>query len=139
MPDQSPDAPPSSASIATTKAPKPSAAELLADWRVAERIGNTARSAAEAAGLAVESADSAKSAASSAQDAVASAAKAVNRAKEASDLASVAAAQASEAAQQVYADAKEDVERTTEILREADALEADAGDSFREAQKREFT
>ena len=46
---------------------KPSAQDLLAEWRAAERMGKTARSAAEAAGLAVESADAAKAAASSAQ------------------------------------------------------------------------
>jgi phage host-nuclease inhibitor protein Gam len=50
----------------------------------------------------------------------------------------VAAAQASEAAQQVYAEAQEDVERTGEIVREADALEAEAGDAFRKAQKQGF-
>ena len=32
------------------KPPKPSAQELLADWRTAERVGKTARSAAESAG-----------------------------------------------------------------------------------------
>ena len=117
---------------------KPSAQELLADWRLAERLGKTARSAAEAAGLAVESADAAKASAASAQSAVAGAAEAVDRAKEASDLASVAASQASAAAEQVYADAQDDVERTGEIARQADALEADAGDAFREAQKQAF-
>ena len=120
------------------KTGKPSTQELLADWRMAERIGKTARSAAEAAGLAVESADAAKAAAASAQAAVTGAAEAVDRAKEASDLASAAAGQASEAAQQVYADAKDDVERTGEIAREADALEAEAGDAFREAQREAF-
>ena len=120
------------------KKPKPSAQDLLADWRTAERVGKTARSAAESAGLAVESADSAKAAAASAQAAVAGAAEAVDRAKEASDLASVAAAQASEAAQQVYAEAQEDVERTSEIVREATALEVEAGDAFREAQRQDF-
>ena len=119
--------------------PKPSAQELLADWRTAERVGKTARSAAAAAGLAVESANSAKAAATSAQAAVLGAAEAVDRAKEASDLASVAAAQASEAAQLVYADAQEDVERTGEIVREANALEAEAGDTFRKAQRQGFT
>ena len=118
--------------------PNPSAQELLADWRAAERLGKTARSAAESAGLAVESADASKAAASSAQAAVAGAAEAVDRAKEASDLASEAAAQASEAAQRVYADAKEDVKRTGEGVREADAIEAEAGDAFREAQREGF-
>ena len=117
---------------------KSSAQELLAEWRMAERIGNTARSAAASAGLAVESADAAKAAAASAQDAVTGAAEAVDRAKEASDLASAAAAQASEAAQQVYADAQDDVERTGEIAREAEALEAEAGDAFRDAQRQAF-
>jgi hypothetical protein len=117
---------------------KQSAQELLADWRLAERLGKTARSAADAAGLAVESADAAKAAAASAQAAVTGAAEAVDRAKEASDLASVAASQASAAAEQVYADAREDVERTGEIAREADALEVEAGDAFREAQKEAF-
>ena len=106
--------------------------------RTAERVGKTARSAAESAGLAVESADSAKAAAASAQAAVAGAAEAVDRAKEASDLASVAAAQASDAARQVYAEAQDDVERTSEIVREAEALEAEAGDAFRDAQKQDF-
>lgn len=118
--------------------PKPSAQQLLADWRMAERIGKTARSAAESAGLAVESADAAKAAAASAQAAVTGAAEAVDRAKEASDLASAAASQASVAAQQVYADAKDDVDRTGEIAREADALEAEAGDAYREAQNDAF-
>jgi hypothetical protein len=118
--------------------PRASAKELLEDWRTAERLGKTARSAAESAGLAVVSADSAKAAAASAQAAVAGAAEAVDRAKEASDLASVAAAQASEAAQQVYADAQEDVERTGEIAHDAELLEAEAGDAFREAQKHDF-
>jgi len=118
--------------------PKPTAQELLADWRLAERIGKTARSASASAGLAVESADAAKAAAASAQAAVMGAAEAVDRAKEASDLASTAAAQASEAAQHTYADAQDDVTRTADILREADALEAEAGDAFRNAQKRGF-
>jgi hypothetical protein len=121
-----------------SKKPKPSAQELLADWRTAERIGKTARSAAESAGLAVESADAAKAAAASAQAAVNGAADAVDRAKEASDLASTAASQASNAAQQVYADARDDVERTGEIAREADALESEAGDAYREAQRQAF-
>jgi hypothetical protein len=118
--------------------PRASAADLLADWRTAERLGTTARSAAESAGLAVESADAAKLAAASAQDAVLGAAQAVDRAKEASDLASVAAAQASEAAEQVYADAQHDVERTGKAMREADAIEADAADAFREGQRQWF-
>jgi hypothetical protein len=117
---------------------KSTAADLLAEWRAAERLGDTARSAAESAGLAVESADAAKLAASSAQDAVLGAAQAVDRAKEASDLASVAAAQASQAAQQVYADARHDVQRTGEALREADAIEADAAEAFREGQRQGF-
>lgn len=121
-----------------TKGTKPSAQELLADWRTAERVGRTARSAARAAGLEVETANSAKAAAASAQAAVAGAAEAVDRAKEASDLASAAAAQASEAAQQVYAEAQEDVERTADVVREADALEADAGEAFRKAQQAGF-
>ena len=120
------------------KQSKPSTKELLADWRMAERIGDTARSAAEAAGLAVESADAAKAAAASAQAAVTGAAEAVDRAKEASDLASAAASQASDAAQQVYADAQEDVERTGEIAREANALVTEAGDAYREAQSQAF-
>lgn len=118
--------------------PKPSAKELLADWRTAERVGKTARSAAESAGLAVVSANSAKAAAASAQAAVTGAAEAVDRAKEASDLASDAVDQASKAAQQVYADAQDDVERTGEIVQEAEALEAEAGDAFREAQRHDF-
>ena len=118
-----------------TKKIKPSAQELLADWRIAERLGKTARSAAESAGLAVESADLAKAAAASAQNAVTGAAEAVDRAKEASDLASAAAAQASDAAQRVYAEAQVDVERTSELVIEADAAEAEAGNAFREAQK----
>jgi hypothetical protein len=69
---------------------------------------------------------------------VTGAAEAVDRAKEASDLASVAAAQASEAAEHVYAEAQEDVERTGEIVREANALEVEAGDAFREAQRQGF-
>jgi len=109
---------------------KPSAQELLAGWRLAERIGKTARSAAESAGLAVDSADAAKAAAASPQDDVTGAAEAVDRAKEASDLASAAAAQASEAAQQVYAEAQDDVERTSELVIEADAAEAEAGNAF---------
>ena len=120
------------------KVAKPSAQDLLAEWRAAERVGRTARSAADAAALAVESADAAKSAASAAQAAVRDAADAVDLAKEASDLASVAASQASEAAQHVYAEAQEDVERTGEIVREADALETEAGDAFREAQRQGF-
>lgn len=120
------------------KPAKPSAQELLADWRTAERVGKTARSAADAAGLAVDSADAAKAAASSAQAAVTGAAEAVDRAKEASDLASVAAGQASEAAQKIYAEAQHDVERTGELVREANALEAEAGDAYREAQRQDF-
>lgn len=121
-----------------SKERKPSAQELLADWRQAERLGKTARSAADAAGLAVQSADAAKAAATSAQAAVTGAAEAVDRAKAASDLASRAATQASDAAQQVYADAQDDVERTGELAREADAVEAEAGDAFRAAQRHDF-
>jgi hypothetical protein len=120
------------------KEPKPSAKELLDDWRTAERVGKTARSAAESAGLAVVSANSAKAAAAQAQAAVTGAAEAVDRAKEASDLASVAATQASKAAQQVYADALDDVERTSENVHDAEALETEAGDAFREAQRHDF-
>jgi hypothetical protein len=120
------------------KPAKPSAQDLLAEWRTAERLGKTARSAADAAGLAVESADAAKAAATSAQVAVNSAAEAVDRAKAASDLASVAATQASEAAEQIYADARADVERTGEIVRESAVAEAEAGDAFREAQRQGF-
>lgn len=121
-----------------TKRTKASAQELLADWRMAERVGDTARSAAQSANLAVESADAAKAAAASAQAAVTGAAEAVDRAKEASDLASVAATQASDAAQQVYLEASDDVQRTGELVREADALEVEAGDAFRDAQRLAF-
>jgi hypothetical protein len=38
----------------------------------------------------------------------------------------------------VYADAQDDVARTGEIAREADAQEAEAGDAFREAQRQAF-
>ncbi len=41
-------------------------------------------------------------------------------------------------AQLVYADAQEDVERTGEIARQAEALETEAGDAYRDAQKQAF-
>jgi hypothetical protein len=115
-----------------------SARELLDEWRLAERMGNTARSAAEVAALAVEAADAAKAAAGEAQVSVDTAADAVNRAKEASDLAASAAHRAATAADLIYAEAQEDKERTAELLDGAETAEAEAADAYHEAQRQKF-
>jgi hypothetical protein len=115
-----------------------SARELLDEWRLAERMGNTARSAAEVAALAVDAADAAKAAAGEAQVSVDTAADAVNRAKEASDLAASAARRASTAAELIYAEAQDDKERTAELLDGAEAAEAEAADAYRDAQTQKF-
>jgi hypothetical protein len=115
-----------------------SARELLDEWRLAERMGNTARSAAEVASLAVDAADAAKAAAGEAQVSVDTAAAAVNRAKEASDLAASAARRASSAAELIYADARDDKERTAELLDGAETAEAEAADAYRDAQRQKF-
>jgi hypothetical protein len=115
-----------------------SARELLDEWRLAERMGNTARSAAEVASLAVEAADAAKAAAGEAQVSVDTAAEAVNRAKDASDLAASAARRASGAAELIYAEAQDDKERTAALLDGAENAEAEAAGAYRDAQRQNF-
>jgi hypothetical protein len=113
-----------------------SAAELLGDWRAAERDTVAARTAASVASLAAAAALAAEEAALEADSAARDAMDAVTRAKDAAGHAKRAAAQAAEAGQIAAATSEGDKARGDQAVGTAER-EA-ARDRFHEAQQEGF-
>lgn len=107
-----------------TDADHHSAAELLGDWRAAERDTAGARSAASVAALALKAASAAEVVAAETETAVKAALAAAAQAKAAADLAKKAATQAAEAAQLLKATAAVDEVRANHAVEEAEDAEA---------------
>ena len=110
-----------------------SAAELLADWRGAERDTAAAKVAATVANLAARSAIATEEAALATEDAALAALDAATRAKSAADRARKAASQAAEAAQILNATAEGDQVRAGLVLTDAELAEKEARDRFYDA------
>ena len=115
-----------------------SSAQLLAEWRAAERDTVAAGSAAKVATLALEAATAAVEAAEEVEAAARAAAEAVERARAASDRARKAAMQAAEAAHLAFATAEGDEVRANVQVEKAEAAEQAARDRFHTAQDKDF-
>jgi hypothetical protein len=121
-----------------TNAHHHSAAELLGDWRAAERDSAGARSAASVAALALKAASAAEVAALETETAVKAALAAAAQAKAAADLAKHAATQAAEAAQLLKATAARDRVRANHAVEEAEGAEAATRDRYHDAENEGF-
>lgn len=115
-----------------------SAAELLADWRSAERDTVAAGQSSQVAVLALAAATAAEEAAEEVEAAASAAVEAVERARAAADKARKAAARASEAAQLAYATAEGDTARAGHAVDKAAKVEVEARDRFHEAEEKGF-
>ena len=115
-----------------------SAAELLADWRSAERDSLAAHEAASVAARAVTAAAAAEEAAVEAESAAREATDAAARAKEAAERAKAAASLAAEAAQVAASTTEDDQARADVTVLETDRAEGEARDRFLEAQEGGF-
>jgi hypothetical protein len=111
-----------------------SAAELLADWRSAERDSAAAHEAASVAARAVTAAAAAEEAATEAEAAALEATDAAARAKEAAERAKAATSQAAEAAQLAASTTEDDQARADQTVEDADRAEREARDRFHSAQ-----
>jgi hypothetical protein len=114
------------------------AAELLGDWRSAERDTVAAKSALAVARLALKAAYSAEAAVRDAEEAVQASMGAAIRARDAADRAKKAASQAAEAAQLAAITAKGDLVRAKQAVGQSEADEAKARGRFGKAQKKGF-
>lgn len=115
-----------------------SAADLLGDWRAAERDTVAAKSAASVAALSLEAASAAGEAAHEAELAVKAALDAAERAKIAAERAKSAASQAAEAAQLLATSAEGDKARANHAVVDAESAETVARDRFHEAEEKGF-
>lgn len=115
-----------------------SAAELLGEWRAAERDTVAAIGAATVADLAMKAASAAEEAATEAESAVAAAVDAADRAKVAADRAKKAATQASEAALMLAATAEGDKVRANHAVEKAVGAEEVARERFHDAENKGF-
>jgi hypothetical protein len=115
-----------------------SAAELLGDWRGAERDTAAAKAAASIAALALRAANAAEEAALATETAVKAAQEAAERAQLATDHARNAATQAAEAAQLLSATAAGDIRDASHAVSEAEEAETTARDRYQEAAKEGF-
>jgi hypothetical protein len=115
------------------------AAELLGNWRAAERDTFAARSAVEVAKLALIAAKAAEEAAIETEAAAKASAEAVERAMQAASRAKRAAQEAAEAARILNAGAQGDKARANHVLEAAESTEQGARDQFHHAQDRGFT
>lgn len=115
-----------------------SAADLLGDWRAAERDTVAAKSAASVAALALKAASAAGEAAVEAEAAVKAALDAADRARVAADRAKKAATQAAEAAHLLTTTAESDKVRANHDVEEAESSETAARDRFHEAEGKGF-
>jgi len=128
---------------AVTNAKRPdreqdSAAELLGDWRAAERDTVAATMAASIATLTLAAAAAAEEAAAEAESAANAAMDAATRAKGAADHAKKAAAHAAEAAQMASTAALGDKVRADQSVDTAERAQGDARDRFHEAEGKGF-
>ena len=118
-----------------------SAAELLAEWRAAERDMVAAQGAARIAELALTASALAEEAANEVEAASAAALEAVERAREAASRDRAAATQAAEAAQLALATAEGDKVRANHDVDVAEQAETEARDRYHvaedEARKRQ--
>lgn len=115
----------------TSKAGSGSAAELLGDWRAADRDLSAAKETASEAALAAAAADVAKVAATETGDAARISADAAQRAEASARRTAEAADISAKAARRESIDADGALARST-------SAEADAGERFHEAQDRGF-
>lgn len=126
---------------AVKQAPKvghDSAAELLSQWRSAERDTIAAKAAAEVATLAVSAAESAEEAASQAEAAAQVAMDAAVRARAAAEQAKSAASHVSEGSQTTTTTAEGQQARAEQDVDEAEQAEIAARDRFHGAQAEGF-
>jgi hypothetical protein len=118
---------------------KGQAAELLGQWRGAERDLVAARTAADVASAALGAAKAAEDAAAATKDAAQAAAEAVERALKAAATAKRAAEAAAAAARLASAGAEGDQVRASHDVEVAEEVEHAAGQRFRDARDRGFT
>jgi hypothetical protein len=114
------------------------AAELLSQWRSAERDTAAARAAESIAAMAVEAAELAETAAAKAEKAAEVAMEAAINAKDAAALARQAASEAAEGALSAGMQAAGEEERASQDVSTAEDAEGRARDRFQEAQSRGF-
>jgi hypothetical protein len=114
------------------------AAELLSEWRAAERDPAGARLVESVASAAAEAAVEAESAAAKAESAAAAAMEAAAQAKDAAVLARDAARRAAEGAAMAETRAEGDEVRAGQNVADAEQAESDVRDRFHEAQRRGF-
>ena len=114
------------------------AAELLGDWRAAERDTVAAEAAATVAALTVAAGAAAEEAAMEAEAAARAAMDAALRAKDAAARAKSAAAHAAEAAQMAAVNAEGDKARADQAVTVAAHVEDEARDRFHEAEAKGF-
>jgi flagellar motor protein MotB len=114
------------------------AAELLGDWRAAERDAAAAKAAAAVAGLALNAASAAEEAALEAEAAADAALAAATSAKVASDRARKAATQAAQAAQLLRTTAEGDKIQANHAVEETEDAEAAARAAYRDAATEGF-
>jgi hypothetical protein len=115
-----------------------SAAELLGDWRAAERDTAAAKTAATIAGLALKTAKAAEQAAAESEAAAKSALEAAERANVAADRAINAASQAAEAAHLLSATAQVDKAEANHAVDEAVEAETAAHNRYHDAASEGF-
>lgn len=114
------------------------AAELLGDWRAAERDSVAAAVAASVAALTVAAAAAAEEAAAEAESAASSAMDAATRATIAAEHAKLAAAHAAQAAHLAASAALGDKARADQAVETAGRAEDHARDEFHDAQDEGF-
>lgn len=119
--------------------PRHSAAELLGDWRAAQRDTVAARAAASVAALAEAAAAAAQEAAQETEAAAAAAMEAATRAKLAADRAKQAAAHAAEAALILTSTAEGDRAQADQAIAKAEEAENDARARFHADEKKGFS
>jgi hypothetical protein len=118
---------------------EPGAAELLGDWRAAERDTVAAKAAQSIAEKALRAARAAQAAAAASEKAAMAALKAASRAQEAADLARAAAGELSEGST-TDADTTETAKaRANHVLADAEVAETKARDRYHEAEARNFS
>ena len=118
--------------------PEPNAAELLGDWRAAERDTAAAKVAKTVAELALKAAEAADAAAKETERAALVALDASKSAQAAASQAKKAASHASEAATLLTAGAEGDKARASQALANAEKTETKARDRFHEAEDKGF-
>lgn len=124
--------------VAEDKADHHSAAELIGDWRAAERDTAAAKTVATIAGLALKTAKAAAEAATETEAAANAAQDAAERAKAAADRAKVAASHAAEAARLLGETAQVDKVEANHAVDDAEHAETAARDRYHDAESEGF-